>query len=121
MKSVAIYPNFAWSKLSYFLVWRATGPAIQTDEIFFSIPTPEEKKSPAKWADKKQGDGGVDVTGAPKSKSVEGADFGLLLCFSSWKRSFSDLLFLEVLANNSYSWGLQLLSRRVLGFSKIPG
>lgn len=38
----------------------------------------KEKNPPVVWADKAQGDGGVDVTGAPKSTSVEGADFGQL-------------------------------------------
>lgn len=39
------------------------------------------------WADQDKGDGGVDVTGAPKSRPVEGAGFGRLLGLSGWKRS----------------------------------
>ncbi|WP_099151989.1 hypothetical protein [Flavilitoribacter nigricans] len=49
--------------------------------------TPEKKNPPVLRADNAQGDGGVDVTGAPKSGSVEGADFGQLFCLSDWKKS----------------------------------
>lgn len=75
--------------------------------------TPEKKNPPVERADAAQGDGGVDVTGAPKSRSVEGADFGQLFCFSVGKRSLWDQILPEVWANNCYYWGLQFLSRFV--------
>ena len=45
------------------------------------------KNPPVERADNVKGDGGVDVTGAPKSRSVEGADFGQLFRLSSRKKS----------------------------------
>jgi hypothetical protein len=75
--------------------------------------TPEMKNPPVQRADNAQGDGGVDVTGAPKSRSVEGADFGQLFCLSSRLRSLWDRILPEVRASNCYTWGLQFLSRLV--------
>ena len=67
--------------------------------------TPEKKNPPVKRADSAQGDGGVDVTGAPKSGSVEGADFGQLFCLSDWKRSFVDRIPSEIRVDNCFLGG----------------
>ena len=74
---------------------------------------PEKKNPPVLGADNVYGDGGVDVTGAPKSRSVEGADFGPLSCLSGWQWSFQGRILPEAQASNGKSWGLQFLSRMV--------
>lgn len=80
---------------------------------FSKKQTPVKKNPPVRRADMSQGDGGVDVTGAPKSRSVEGADFGRLFCLSVGKRSHWDRILAEVQVNNRFTWGLQFLSRFV--------
>ena len=47
----------------------------------FALFSLKEIGSSLSLLSKNQGDGGVDVTGAPNSKSVEGADFGQTLGF----------------------------------------
>ena len=54
----------------------------------------KEKYPPTNGTDSAQGDGGVDVTGAPNSKPVEGAGFGQISSFASWKFPFGVTSFL---------------------------
>jgi hypothetical protein len=75
--------------------------------------TPVRKNPPVRRADNAKGDGGVDVTGAPKSRSVEGADFGQISCLSERKRSPWERILTDVRADSCYNWGLQFLSRFV--------
>ena len=110
MKSGITYPAFSFVKLIITSVWWACGVPSRMRSVLtgsYKTQTPEEKNQPVRRVVTVKGDGGVDVTGAPKSRSVEGADFGRLLCFSSWEWSISDHIFLEASANNCNTWGLQ--------------
>lgn len=88
-----------------FIRLKPVSAAIELVRQDISLPSPQ--------ADEEQGDGGVDVTGAPKSRSVEGADFGRLFCLSVGKRSHWDRILAEVQVDNRFTWGLQFLSRFV--------
>lgn len=53
-----------------FIRLKPVSAAIELVRQDISLPSPQ--------ADEEQGDGGVDVTGAPNSRPVEGAGFGRL-------------------------------------------
>lgn len=84
MKATATYRIWILTILSY------TASAVQ--QRIFSILASlvesqhtKEKYPSSNGTDSAQGDGGVDVTGAPNSIPVEGAGFGQISSFSSWK------------------------------------